>query len=232
MRKESADSVRVFYPQFNQQQLVQRFKERLGVLREILPLSLVVLFGSYARGNYTVASDVDLLIVYKGGERPDAFASAKKALDIPLLEPHVYSESEYERLKETINRMITDGIVLLSEMSEEGATAHGRGDPAPMNGPSMNTEQLLMRLRGLKPEIAERYRVKGIGLFGSFVRGEQGGAGDIDVLVEFEEEADLFDLVGLALFLEEKLQREVDVVPRRALRAELRESVFREVVPL
>lgn len=71
-----------------------------------------------------MASDVDLLIVYKGEERPDAFASAKKALDVPLLEPHVYSESEYERLKGVISRMIAGGIVLLSEMSEEGATVH------------------------------------------------------------------------------------------------------------
>lgn len=68
-----------------------------------------------------MASDVDLLIVYKGEERPDAFASAKKALDVPLLEPHVYSEGEYERLKGVISRMIAGGIVLLSEMSEEGA---------------------------------------------------------------------------------------------------------------
>jgi len=95
----------------------------------------------------------------------------------------------------------------------------------------MNTEDLLVKLRALKPEVATRYKVREIALFGSFVRGEQGGASDIDVLVDFEEGADLFDLVGLALFLEEELQREVDVVPKRALRAELRETVLREVVP-
>jgi len=96
---------------------------------------------------------------------------------------------------------------------------------------TMNTEDLLVKLRALKPEVATRYKVREIALFGSFVRGEQGGASDIDVLVDFEEGADLFDLVGLALFLEEELQREVDVVPKRALRAELRETVLREVVP-
>jgi len=74
--------------------------------------------------------------------------------------------------------------------------------------------------------------VREIALFGSFVRGEQDGASDIDVLVDFEEGADLFDLVGLALFLEEELQREVDVVPKRALRAEFRETVFKEVMPV
>ena len=52
------------------------------------------------------------------------------------------------------------------------------------------------------------------------------------MLVEFEEGADLFDLVGLANYLEEALQQKVDVVPKRALRSELRESVLREVVTI
>jgi len=77
-----------------------------------------------------------------------------------------------------------------------------------------------------------QYKAKEIGLFGSFIRGEHSASSDIDVLVEFEEGADLFDLMGLALLLEEKLQRKVDVVPKSALRAELRESVLQEVVPL
>lgn len=67
-------------------------------------------------------------------------------------------------------------------------------------------------------------------MFGSFVRGEQSDQSDIDVLVEFEEGADLFDLMGLTLYLEEELQRKVDVVSKRALREELRGSVLREVV--
>ena len=95
----------------------------------------------------------------------------------------------------------------------------------------MNKEDILVKLGVLKPEMATRYKVREIGLFGSFVRREQDGASDVDVLVDFEEGADLFDLVGLALFLEEELQREVDVVPKRALRTELRETVLREVVP-
>jgi predicted nucleotidyltransferase len=96
---------------------------------------------------------------------------------------------------------------------------------------AMNTQDILVKLGALKPEMAARYKVREIGLFGSFVRGEQGGASDVDVLVDFEEGADLFDLVGLALFLEEELQREVDVIPKRALRTELRETVLQEAVP-
>ncbi len=96
----------------------------------------------------------------------------------------------------------------------------------------MNTEDILATLKELKPVIATRFKAKEIGLFGSFVRGEQHANSDIDVLVEFEEGADMFDLVGLANYLEEALQQKVDVVPKRALRAELRESVLREVVAI
>ncbi len=93
-----------------------------------------------------------------------------------------------------------------------------------------NTDSILATLKELKPVIAARYKAKEIGLFGSFARGQQNAASDIDVLVEFEEGADLFDLVGLADYLEEAFQQKVDVVPKRALRAELREAVLREVV--
>ena len=97
---------------------------------------------------------------------------------------------------------------------------------------AMNTASIRKTITGLKPEITARYKVKGIGLFGSFVRQEQDETSDIDILVEFEVGADLFDLVGLAQFLEEKLKRNVDVIPKNALRAELRESVLQEIVAL
>jgi len=96
----------------------------------------------------------------------------------------------------------------------------------------MDTEDILIKLRELKPIITVRYKVKEIGIFGSFVRGEQGAGSDIDVLVDFEEGADLFDLIGLTLYLEETLQRKVDVVPKRALRVEIQKSVLHEVVAL
>jgi predicted nucleotidyltransferase len=114
MQRESSSSVRIFYPKFDKKELIQKIKEKMEELAGELPLSLVVLFGSYARGNYTVASDVDLLVIYRGKERKDAFATVKKTLGIPLLEPHVHSEHEYEGLKRDIDRMIADGVVLFS----------------------------------------------------------------------------------------------------------------------
>ncbi len=118
MQRRSLGSVRVFYPKFDREEILRILSERLKALDARLPLIQVVLFGSYATGDYTVASDVDLLIVYKGKPRPDAYAIAKRILDIPRLEPHLYSQAQYEKLKTTIRKMSGAGIVLFSRRQE------------------------------------------------------------------------------------------------------------------
>jgi len=95
-----------------------------------------------------------------------------------------------------------------------------------------NKQEILNIIRALQGDLKQRYKVKEIGVFGSVVREEHQRASDIDVLVDFEAGADLFDLVGLGLFLEEKLGQKVDVVPKRALREEIRGRVLKEVVNL
>lgn len=95
---------------------------------------------------------------------------------------------------------------------------------------AMTTEEILVRLRELKPQVLQKFRAKEIQLFGSNVRREQNAESDIDILVDFEDEADLFDLTGLAIFLEDELQQKVDVVPKRALREELQESILNEAI--
>jgi predicted nucleotidyltransferase len=113
MLKKSSSSVRVYYPKLSREEVITAIRKNLGELRKRLPLLLVVLFGSYARGNYTVASDVDLLVVYEGEPKEEAYALVRRTLDIPRLESHVYSQGEYEVAKHTINNMIKDGVVIL-----------------------------------------------------------------------------------------------------------------------
>lgn len=95
---------------------------------------------------------------------------------------------------------------------------------------NFSKHSVLMELRALLPELVTRYKVQGLELFGSVIREEQHEKSDIDLLVEFGEDADMFDLTGLSLFLEEKLNRKVDVVPKRALRAELQSAVLAEAI--
>lgn len=90
-------------------------------------------------------------------------------------------------------------------------------------------EDILLRLGTLKEDIEKKYKVRRIGLFGSYSRNEQREGSDIDLLVEFHEGADLFDLAGLKNYLEEIFHTRVDIVPARALRDELRQAVFADV---
>lgn len=96
----------------------------------------------------------------------------------------------------------------------------------------MNTQDIVAKLKEIRPALTARYKVKEILLFGSFARGDQAENSDIDLLTEFNDNADLFDLIGLELFLEETFKRPIDVVPKKALRAELRENVLQQVVAI
>ncbi len=84
-------------------------------------------------------------------------------------------------------------------------------------------------LREYKSELKENYKVKEIGVFGSFVRGEQTGVSDIDILVEFYEPIG-WEFVDIKEFLESILNINVDLVTVNALRPQIKERVLREVV--
>ena len=96
----------------------------------------------------------------------------------------------------------------------------------------MNKElgRILTTLKRLEEQIRKDYKAKIIGVFGSYVRGEQKESSDVDILVSFYEGATLFDLVGLADFLEGILNVKVDVVSERAVREELKDQILKEVV--
>ena len=87
-------------------------------------------------------------------------------------------------------------------------------------------------LRACKRDLHERFHVREMGLFGSIVKGEAGPLSDIDILVEFEKGADLFTLSELGAFLEDRLGRRVDIIPKRKVRPELREAILSEAVPV
>lgn len=91
-------------------------------------------------------------------------------------------------------------------------------------------EDITKALGGLKPEIRRRFKADIKGVFGSFSRGEAGPKSDIDVLVEFDETADLLDLTGLGIYLEDKLGRQVDIVPESAIKIEIKDEILKQTV--
>ena len=114
MRQRSSGSVKVFYPLWNREALLVRLREGVTALRDVLPLVRVVLFGSYAKGRQTAASDSDLLVIYAGAVRGDAYALVRRTLDLQRLEPHVYAKEEYAQISETLAYMVQDGITVYS----------------------------------------------------------------------------------------------------------------------
>jgi len=69
-----------------------------------------------------------------------------------------------------------------------------------------DTYEIKEKLRTYKPIIKERFKVKNIGIFGSFARGEQTLKSDIDILVEFDKEGKTFrNYMELKYFLEDLL---------------------------
>lgn len=81
-----------------------------------------------------------------------------------------------------------------------------------------------------KEEVQREYKVSELGLFGSFVRGEQKYRSDIDILVEYSELPDLLKLIELENRLQKLLKRKVDLIEKSGIRTELKERILKEVV--
>jgi len=83
-------------------------------------------------------------------------------------------------------------------------------------------------LRNHMEELRQKYKVKEIAIFGSYVREEQKEVSDVDILVEFYEVPSLLKFIELERYLENLLGIKVDLVRKSALRREIRESVLKE----
>jgi uncharacterized protein len=93
-------------------------------------------------------------------------------------------------------------------------------------------ERIIATLKTLKPTITEQYGVESIGVFGSYVKGEQTPKSDIDILVTFKEDFSigLFKFMELEEFLANNLGSKVDLVSKNALKPHIGKRILEEVV--
>jgi len=87
-----------------------------------------------------------------------------------------------------------------------------------MNNTSRNLDELLAKVRVLLPTLREQYHVHTLEVFGSFVRGEERGDSDLDLLVTFDEIPTLFRFVALENQLSDVLGVKVDLVMKDSLK--------------
>ncbi len=93
-------------------------------------------------------------------------------------------------------------------------------------------EQIRTAIRQHEEVLVERYGVKVVGLFGSYVRREHRKRSDLDLLVDIVRPISLLELIGAELYLSEVLGVKVDLIPKRDVREELRETIFREALSI
>lgn len=74
------------------------------------------------------------------------------------------------------------------------------------------------------------YKVKNIGIFGSFVENKQDEDSDIDILVDFSEPIDFFKFIQLEEYLGKLLGKKVDLVSKKALKPFIGKNILKEVV--
>ncbi|MGH7149055.1 MAG: nucleotidyltransferase family protein [Planctomycetota bacterium] len=100
----------------------------------------------------------------------------------------------------------------------------------PGDGPAVRgTQEILSLLARAKPDLARRFGVRRLALFGSYARGEQREGSDVDVLVEVDPAIGL-RFVDLAEEIESFLGMRADVVSRGAIKPRNWEGIARELI--
>ncbi len=91
-------------------------------------------------------------------------------------------------------------------------------------------KEILRILKQELPYLKEKFKVKSIGIFGSYARGEQTKTSDIDMLIEFEAPVGFFKFIELEDYLSEKLGVKVDLVTPDALKPLIKPQIMQEAV--
>ncbi len=92
----------------------------------------------------------------------------------------------------------------------------------------MTRDDILIRLKELKPVLYKDFAVKEIGLFGSFSDGTNTIESDIDLLVELEKPIG-WKFFSLELYLENIFKRKIDLVTKNSLKDQIKAEILKSV---
>jgi predicted nucleotidyltransferase len=113
--------VHVVYPSLSRADVVERLRGVRIRLQKTLPISRMILFGSYARSLHTAGSDIDVVVVYEGPERDAAYKMIMDETRLPRLELRVYNEEQFAS-------SLVASPMFAKVLAEEGIEIVGTGD--------------------------------------------------------------------------------------------------------
>lgn len=93
----------------------------------------------------------------------------------------------------------------------------------------MSLDEIKKVLRDYKSALKDKYHINTLGIFGSYVRNEQAGDSDLDILVDFTATISLFEFIDMEEELSEILGVKVDLVSRNALKPHIGKHILNEV---
>lgn len=148
-----------------------------------------------------------------------------------------YAAAEFSRVTRVaqalgLHLQAVSDIPIAAEASATYAASSPATSPStnPHTTPVRDLGEIAARIRAHGDVLRNRFHIGQIGVFGSFVHGEQTPSSDVDLLVEFIERPTGFAYFEPALYLEEILGRAVDVSEEHTLHERLRPRVMKDTV--
>jgi predicted nucleotidyltransferase len=92
----------------------------------------------------------------------------------------------------------------------------------------LSKNDILKKLKELKPYLNKEYAVKNIGLFGSYSDNTYSENSDIDILVELERPIG-WKFFTLEMYLEKVFDRKIDLVTKNALKEQIKDIIIKQV---
>ena len=93
---------------------------------------------------------------------------------------------------------------------------------------ALTRDEALLQLRKHKPELEKRFGVTSLALVGSTARNQAGKDSDIDLLISFDSPATSKNFFGVQFYIEDLLERPVDLITEKFL-PEDRRSYYRSI---
>jgi predicted nucleotidyltransferase len=92
-----------------------------------------------------------------------------------------------------------------------------------------NPQDIINKLKQLKPALFKKYNLSALGLFGSVVRDDFSPNSDVDIIIDYHNKMGI-EFIDLANYLEDQLEIKVDLVSRRGIKPKYYKEIEKDIL--